>query len=256
MPLNENEEKICDDALTKKYSGIFRPFALRMCKEKKTDAKALKKILYGATTAYFGLNEYKKALKIFSGNSEINESALNAILSLHKSSKERLPFVYKFYNFIIENANVESVLDIGAGLNPLMIGLCPNYFNSVKTYTALDVDWRLARINELFFALSGINGKADCLDAISNTPEERATTAYLFKLAPLLERQKKGRAIELMENLRVSYIIITFPSKSLSGREKGMRRFYTENFKLPKNTEVIAKNEIGNEIIFILKKFF
>ena len=62
------------------------------------------------------------------------------LLKTHKSSDERLPFYDSIYKFIFNECNnVQSIVDIGCGLNPISTFLYPNYFAG-KRYLALDIN--------------------------------------------------------------------------------------------------------------------
>jgi 16S rRNA (guanine(1405)-N(7))-methyltransferase len=47
---------------------------------------------------------------------------------------------------------------------------------------------------------------------------------FLFKVLPTLERQQRGAARSLLRGLEARTIVVSFPTRSLGGREKGMER--------------------------------
>ena len=84
------------------------------------------------------------------------------------------------------------------------------------------------------------------------------TTAVLlmFKLFPLLERQRKGLGFALLKKLAYSFAIVSFPTKSASGREKGMEGHYSGLFEngLPERCIIIDKATFGNEMFYVINK--
>jgi len=50
----------------------------------------------------------------------------------------------------------------------------------------------------------------------------------LLKALPCLEQQEKGVSENILRALNAKYIVISFPSKSLTGREKGMATYYDQ----------------------------
>ena len=77
----------------------------------------------------------------------------------------------------------------------------------------------------------------------------------MFKVLPLLERQKAGAAMRVLESLNVKNIVASFPTRSLSGRDVGMEKHYSEWMEehIPENRTVAARFTEGNEMFYILK---
>ena len=222
--------------------------------------------------------------------SNINETE---ILNLNVSAKERLPSIDEFYKFIFDSINanenefgesqnknkINSILDIACGFNPFSLPFmqraCPLLLPNLKYYCALDIDLQLAEILNKYFSLKGLPELAGCTDIISDFPNlpnfpdfpvfpananpvnpgQKTDVAFLFKIIPTIENCKKGRAFELMEQIRAKYIIATFPVKTLCGKDKGMAENYAVSFERNINNNkfvTLAKNIIGNELIYVL----
>ena len=81
-----------------------------------------------------------------------------------------------------------------------------------------------------FLAAIGVTGGARLQDVICTPPEESGDLAFLMKMVPCLERRQKGIAVKLIENLKVDYVVVSFPVHSLAGRSKHMPEFYTQSF--------------------------
>jgi len=267
---------ICEKVLaSKKYSMLYSPLVLRVCEgeckkhPKKEQLKAVKSSLHTIYGAY-GFGEiHKKANRLLdslgSWQSEQNKSGLalqkdifERVLSLHASTRERMTYLTEFYGFIFEHiGSVESVLDIGCGFNPFTIPWFP--VKGLEKYYALDIDKATAELNNRLFGLLGKPLLASCVDIVIETPPTAVEAAFLFKLLPVIERQAKGRCIQLLNEINAKFLVITYPTKSLSGKEKGMQEFYSATFEgmISSATpafRLVAKREIGNELVYILSK--
>jgi hypothetical protein len=105
----------------------------------------------------------------------------------------------------------------------------------------------------------GLPETAGCLDLIRETPKERADLAFLFKLLPVLEAQSKGRGYALLNDINAGRIAVTFPLKTLCGRNRGFGRHYESAFGEAlsdrcKGLTVIGKREIGSELVYLLAR--
>jgi len=206
-------------------------------------------------TEIFG--ECRKSGKYEAGFRRLPISA--QVMALHASTKERLPYIKDFYNFIAHHTgNFQTILDLGCGFNPFSIPFIPT--PELKSYHAYDIDTRTSNILNRFFAHLNLPQAAACADLIVDTPSEKVDLALMCKLVPVLESQAGGRGFELARQLNANFLTITYPLKSLGGREKGMGKNYAAQFEQAVESgalgdyTVIASCEIGNELIYICKK--
>ena len=177
------------------------------------------------------------------------------LLSLHVSTRERLPILDRFYAEIFAHTGVpHAVLDLACGLNPLALpwmGL-----DDSIAYYAYDIDLsRVAFLNR-YFALVGIEPRARGQDVICDPPAERADVALLLKSSACLERQRENSTLALLDALDVSWVVVSFPVKSLGNREKGMLQHYTRRF-----TDMVSGRPwpitplvFDTELVFVLCK--
>ncbi len=176
-------------------------------------------------------------------------------LERHASTRERLPIAEAFFSAVRAFCPAaRSVLDLGCGLDPLFLPLLPE---SIQSYTALDISKDAAALLNLYFAEKGLPEGARTADLLVRDPETKADLALLFKLLPLLERQKKGRSRELLRSLRVTYAAVSFPSRSLSGRRKGMEESYAAFLRemLPgTGWSVEEERAFPGELLYLLKR--
>ena len=80
-----------------------------------------------------------------------------------------------------------------------------------------------------------------------------------MKTLPCLEQPDKERALLILLGIRAQYVIVSFPVRSIGGREKGMPAHYSSQFesvlselgwryqKLQFTSEMAYRIEKGNE---------
>jgi 16S rRNA (guanine(1405)-N(7))-methyltransferase len=245
---------------SRKYANISDETILRICKtvapkykKQKDIIKAVKNQLHIMHGAFFPENCHKAAMKIISGYECSNRELSRALLELHPSTKERLPVIGQFYDFLAPyTKTAKKIMDIGCGFNPCAFPWMK--IDNIVEYYASDIDYATIEVIKAYFKREKINSKVEIFDVISTIPEYEADITFLFKLVPVLEQQQKGLAYHLIKNIHSKFIIITFPIKSLSGKEKGMEQFYSSRFEsnLPKTIAIQKKEIIGTELVYVI----
>jgi len=128
---------------------------------------------------------------------------------------------------------------------------------NLQAYCAYDIDTRVMAIINRFFLLLGLPQNAFCVDLAAKTPALSVDITFMFKLLPVLESQMTGRGFGLVSEIKSRYFVVTYPLKSLGGREKGMGQNYSVAFgawlREIVNIKLIASERIGNELIYILE---
>ena len=244
--------------ISSKYYMLYPPLVERILAEeskKKDPEKAAKTRLHQLFGAYVQGNAHKKAAAILKTG-----PAPEKILALHASTKERLPTLTEFYSFIAAHTgSPESITDLGCGFNPFSIPLMPvEFVKNLKKYNAYDIDMRTRDLLNGFFLTLGLPSSACCTDLAAETPQVEADITFMFKLLPVLDAQIPGRGYELAGELNTRFLVITYPLKSLGGREKGMERNYSEAFESAEAAgkfgiyKKTAHIRIGNELVYIL----
>jgi 16S rRNA (guanine(1405)-N(7))-methyltransferase len=243
-----------------KYAVLSRDLVMRICQEylpryknQKEALKAVKKQLHIIHGAFFPDKCHERAMELI-GDSRYSDRDLSLkLMELHPSTKERLPSMQAFYDLLSPYLReAETVLDIGCGFHP-----CAFPFMGLRSdvlYRAGDIDHGTAEVVKAFFQRLHVSCDVRILDAVDEMPGENADVAFLFKLVPVLEQQKKGLAYRLIESLRAKTAVITFPIKSLSGREKDMEHFYGSRFEqnLPGGFSILEKEVVGSELVYIV----
>jgi 16S rRNA (guanine(1405)-N(7))-methyltransferase len=75
-----------------------------------------------------------------------------------------------------------------------------------------------------------------------------------MKLLPLLEGQLPGGGCALLARVKSERALVTFPTRTLSGRSIGMRSHYEASFEqnLPANSEILDKFLASDELCYVL----
>jgi 16S rRNA (guanine(1405)-N(7))-methyltransferase len=219
-----------------------------------------KKLLHQIWGAYYTSRPdfNKLEQKIFDSINEgksLKETVL-PILSIHASTKERVPILNFFYKDVFAITGIpDSIVDYACGLNPLTVPWMdlPNG----TQYKAIDIDTEeiefLAKISKLY---QNISIKTEVGD-LFNINNENFHTAFLFKILPVLEQQQKGITKNIINEINAKFIVITYPTASLSRNDKGMTKFYSNQFETlaNENNWEYKKINLLSEIIYIIKKY-
>ncbi|MDR2571405.1 MAG: Rmt family 16S rRNA (guanine(1405)-N(7))-methyltransferase [Oscillospiraceae bacterium] len=266
-------DDIVNDVLrTKKYSNVDKAVVERISVEtlpkynkQKDVLRAVKKELHIIYESFLQGGCYSKAEAILNSY----ESAAHCItdkdcsvslMALHTSTNERLGQVEEIYDFISQYVTTSSnVIDIGCGFNPFAL---PFFKQLPKEYFAFDISLSTIQVLNMYFKLAGLDYKAAICDAaiqtpgISGIPDSNTKVLFMFKLFPILERQKKGRAFEILKSINCEASIVSFPLKSVSGKEKGMETHYSSKFEkdLPTEYTIKEKAVFENEMFYVLEK--
>lgn len=156
------------------------------------------------------------------------EACARAVLARHASTRERLATIAQLHGELRARLGTPaSVLDLGCGLQPFALP----WMGLPRTtrYHAWEADARMAALVARWFARLGQAGEARAVDLIDGGELPAAEVAWLFKLLPTLERQRSGAAGALLERLAQAGIraaVLSFPTRSLGARAKGMREQY------------------------------
>jgi len=190
--------------------------------------KAAKRKLHQAFGAYLdpgSLKALDRALDDLESGADL-PATCRTILRLHRSSEERLDVLEEFYAAIWAETGVPgAIVDVAAGFNAFahpFMGLPAG-----TSYTSVEIDRRLADATARFLTLTARAGDSVWSDVVSGFDVPEADVALVLKTLPCLEQQENGAASALLERLSpIPTLVVTYPVRSLGGREKGMRETY------------------------------
>jgi len=176
-------------------------------------------------------------------------------MAQHASTAERLPILDTFFEDILAPlAPVHSILDLACGLTPLARPWMP--LEDGARYDACDIYSDMVGFINSFFDHIARPGRAEVCDLTRACPARPADVALLLKSVPCLEQLDKQIIPRLLVQIPARHIVVSFPARSLGGRQKGMAQFYSSHFiSLLENLPFELKRvNFENEIVFILTK--
>jgi len=227
----------------------------------KTAVKATKNKLHQIGGAYFlkkpeygaWLEKLREAEK--SGNEKLFRTVCAEIMSHHYSTRERLNILDEFYLGIFSFLPlVNSIVDVACGLHPLAISWMP-ISRRVKYY-AYDVYKDMIDFLNEFMAIRNVQGCAEARDIVQHPPEAKADLAFVLNTIPCLEQIEKSAGMKVLESINSKFLAVSFPVKTLGGREKDMRKHYEATFNklmLQKDWK-IQRLEFSSELVFLVTK--
>lgn len=190
------------------------------------------------------------------------------LLSMHISSRERIGFYEEFYEKIFEvTGKPESLLDVSCGFNYFSLPLA-----KVKKLNFVGTEYKkefVEQMNQYFKLIenSGIKGKGFLLD-LKNTDFETRNElmdlnngknfdlAFLLKLIPVMEREKRGLTENLLDLIPAEWIVLSCSKESMTKKEKIafketgiINKFIKEN-----SLYLSARIDFPNEIVFVVKR--
>ena len=241
----EKHNYLCGALVERAYAEA----GARHPKAKEAD-RAARRELHRVAGAFFSREEAKRAKKLLAAWPEGGDEALSRILSLHASTRERLPLAAMdalYAQLFKMTGKPRRVLDLACGLNPVYL--------AARGVSVLGLDAHLgavALVNR-FAEENGLDARAEGADLrTAALPNERFDLALVFKLLPLLDAE--GYA--LLKRICAEYVAVSFPTRTLSGRSVGMERNYSSAFEehCPQRFAIADRFVAGNELIYILKE--
>jgi 16S rRNA (guanine(1405)-N(7))-methyltransferase len=195
------------------------------------------------------------ALRDAAGDAARLRAVCLEVLSQHASTRERLPDLEQFYPAIFAALPpVSSVMDLACGLNPLAAPWMP--LAPGASYLACDVYSDLSAFLGAALPLLGLNGMSGVCDLTGAPPPWRADVALLLKTLPLLEHTRRGAGRDLLQAIDAPYLVVSFPTRSLGGRNVGMAATYTAHMHAIAAVAAwqLQTLEFANEIVFVVRK--
>jgi len=243
IAISKKYKDICPDTVRR----VFEAERAKYKSEKEAD-KAAKAHLHQITGAFMTADEMKTADKLLRAYKEGDEEAFRKTLRLHSSTRERLDGAEALYERILAAAGQpRRVLDLACGLNPLILG------SMGLIVRGMDISGGCVRLVNEWARVMEWDVHAECRDLLCGPEMEEADLALMMKLLPVLEQQRKGSAMALVESVPAKKICVTFPMRTLGGRKVGMEQHYSEWFEgnLPEGFEVIERFVEADELCYV-----
>lgn len=196
------------------------------------------------------LKEIRSQLRLHTGRfhkKKITSASLSEMLAEHTSTREREPH-YKHLQSLIATLHPRSILDIGCGLNPLVLA------EKGIVYHACDIRQdEVDRINA-HFAHNHLEGNAFVADARSYDSFPKADVCLMLKLLDLLDTRGRANAESLIKRVPASTLIVSFPTRKLSGKKMNhpRRRWFEQMMNRLGYTFYTSSTD--NELFYIVTK--
>ena len=248
---SKNYRDICPDTVRRVWDACAAKY------RKPRDAeKAAREALHGISGAFMTPGEAKQlAWDMQDWHCDRTDLRLERMLSRHASTRERLPLAETdalFRRLFEVTGRPRRVLDLACGIHPIYLG--------ARGVAAVGVDISGLAVEAVnrFGEVYGMPVCAVCADLLcpGTVPKARFDVALLLKLLPLLERQRAGAALDLMNAANADWLVASFPTRTLGGRNVGMAAQYSDWMAahIPPGRSVAASIETDNELFFILGK--
>jgi SAM-dependent methyltransferase len=178
----------------------------------------------------------------------LEKGDINSLLKTHSSTSERIAF-YPRLKELISRLKARSILDLGCGINPIALA------SPGVVYYASDINGEELKLIEKFFEKNNIKGKTFVCDLANvnscNLPE--ADICLILKVFDILGKNDYLLAEKVISRIKSKYLLISFSTKTLSGKPMNKpRRIWLEKLleKLNYSFEIIKSD---NEIFYLSK---
>lgn len=260
-------EVVARVAVSRRYRWVAEPLVARLAAEELPKArnlddaeKRVKRRLHQIFGAYTGQPDYARLLLDLQRARDAGDAALRdacrAALAAHASTRERLPLLDAFYARIFAlTGPPRTLLDLACGLNPLAAPWMA--LPEDACYHACDIDRALLDCVAGALDLLGISHDVELRDVVSDPPDDRCDVALLLKTVPPLDQQDPRAAERLLRAVRARWLVVSFPTRSLSGHGKGMERSYRARFATLR-AECGWQGEVeelvfANELVYVVR---
>ena len=168
------------------------------------------------------------------------------LLKTHSSTSERLDF-YPVLKKKILDLKIKSILDLGCGLNPLVLS------SKNVEYFASDINERELSIIKEYFKKNKINGKTFVYD-LRNISNDLPKTdlALLLKVLDVVSKNDRKLSEKIILSIKSKYSIVSFSIKKISGQRMNFpERKWFEKILL-RNKFKFEKLYSKNEVFYFL----
>ncbi|HUN24544.1 MAG TPA: hypothetical protein PK299_15550 [Anaerolineales bacterium] len=212
--------------------------------------------LHQVGTAYFrSVIPYARLLQNLQETPSLSERIAQSeqILRLHASTAERLPYYPAFWETIFSHLpTFTTITDIACGLNPL--SLAAHFPNASWEIRASDIFVDLMDFLQVAVPLFGVTIHTACQDALQSPPAHRQEVVLLLKALPCLEQISPTATQNFLASIQTQHWVISYPLRSLGGKNKGMDRNYRQQFAVLAERMNWQAQElvVGDELVYIV----
>jgi 16S rRNA (guanine(1405)-N(7))-methyltransferase len=182
-------------------------------------------------------------------------TVLQRAMAQHASTRERLDHLDRFYAALVARVGTpRSVLDVACGLQPLALpwwGLPAG-----AEVHAWDIDTALVAFVGGCLGHLGFSAHAAAVDLLEVPVWPTTEVALVLKTLPCLEQQQPGAGEALLAAIPAPRLVVSFPTRSLGGRHKGMGGTYASRFEalLAARGWTADAFEVGPELVYVVSR--
>lgn len=177
----------------------------------------------------------------------LDKNNIEELLKTHASTRERLDFYPELIN-LIDNLKIKSILDLGAGINPIAIA------KPGMNYYAFEINIDDLKLVRRFFIKNGIQGEIIMHDIRKPFAYPKADICLILKMFDVLEQRGHKLAEQIIKSLNCKYLLISFSTKTLAGNPmRHPQRGWIE-WLLKRLGYEFSTLKSKNEIFYLAKK--
>jgi 16S rRNA (guanine(1405)-N(7))-methyltransferase len=247
-------------SLTQSVLARTTHWALARTRSHKDAAKLARRRLHQIYGAFVGPQDLKRVSRLLD---EVEaplapdrfRELCSQVLACHASTAERLPYLDRFTDVIRHHSpHPRTVVDLACGLNPFTLPWMD--LPTACVYHAIDIDAQLLALTRRLGELQPVRIETSECDLVAPPDVIEGDAILLLKTLPSLERQEQGAARRLLEALRAPHVFVSFPARSLSGRDRGMRANYDAELDrmLPHDLVRIDSATFPTETLYVLTR--
>ena len=235
---SKNYREICPQALER----VFLQSLSRYSSLKEAD-KAARSALHQLAGAFMTPEQLRAAGECLA------RKDLDGALRLHASTRERPGWREAYRRIFACTGQPELVLDLACGLNPLCLG------ELGISALGLDVHGGAVALVNRWAGVMGWDVGCRQADLLSGPDLPSATLCLMMKLLPVLERQRRGAGAALLASAPARWKLVTFPTRTLGGRQVGMAQQYSAWLQahMPPVHHIASTFEQDGELYFLLE---
>lgn len=203
--------------------------------------------------------QFQKSIKsrtsLISG--DLSKDKVLELLRTHSSTYERLSF-YPILSKKFFDLNINSILDLGCGLNPIALSeyIFKNNSNKNLKYYASDIKEDELSLISKYFKKKKIKGETFFYDLrkFDSSQLPKVDICILFKVLDIIEKGTHKLATKIIKELNSRYILVSFATKKLSGKSMSHpKRKWFESLLLSNSLEYETFSA-ENEFFYLIKK--
>lgn len=195
------------------------------------------------------VKEIRAELRMHTGrfHTKLLPESTEEMLKFHTSTRERQPH-YDVLRKFIHELTPKSILDVGCGLNPLVLAA------SGITYYACDInEEEINSINE-HFRKNALPGKAFIADVRTHASFPSVDLCLMLKLLDIIDTKGHANAESLLKRIEAKRIIVSFSTRKLSGRRMNRPRRQWFERMLERLHYAYERVQTDNEVFYKIVK--